>query len=124
MAKIKNVSDLQRASDGKSLKALLEKSGVNSLRDPYIIFDWDDSESKNFQAGYAIVYPGCRTGGHAHEDVEEVYHVVSGTGMMHIGDESFEIGPGDTWIVPLHQDHWTENLGNRALEFFWILVKV
>ena len=124
MARLTNVSKLKRADDPKTLQGLLEKSGTTALRDPYVLFDWDASEGGNFQAGYAIIYPGCRTGGHHHEDVEEVYHVVSGSGVMHIGDESFEVNSGDTWIVPLHLEHWTENLGNRPLEVFWILVKV
>ena len=119
-----NFLDMELASDPKSLKATLEKAETNKVRDSYIIFDWDVSEGKHFQAGYAILYPGCRTGGHDHDDVEEVYHVLNGKGVMHIGEEAFEFGPGDSWIVPRYQFHWTENTGNRPMEMFWILIRV
>ena len=124
MAKKISLSDLDLAADAKSLKAALEKADTNKVRDPYILFDWDDAEGKNFKAGYAVLYPGCRTGGHEHDDVEEVYHVVNGKGNMYVGDESFAFEPGDTWIVPRFKHHWTENTGNRPIEMFWILIKV
>ena len=124
MAKKSNFLEMEIASDAKSLTAALDKAETNKVRDPYVLFDWDSSEGKNFQAGYAILYPGCRTGGHDHDDVEEVYHAINGSGIMHIGEESFEFGPGDTWIVPRYQFHWTENTGNRPIELFWILIKV
>lgn len=119
-----NVSKLERATDSKSLDAVLKVVDTNKVRDPYILFDWQESEGQNFQAGYAILYPGCRTGGHEHTDVEEVYYVVNGSGVMHVGNDSFDVGPGDTWIVPRYQFHWTENPGNTPLEMFWILVKI
>ena len=124
MVKQANIRKLARAGDSKSLAAVILKAETTTIRDPYILFDWDDSEGKRFQAGYAILYPGCRTGGHEHTDLEEVYHVVSGNGVMHVGDDAFEVGPGDTWIVPLNQYHWTENTGNLPLNMFWIVIKV
>ena len=39
---------------------------------------------------------------------------------MHIGDEEFKVGPGDTWVVPIHNQHWTDNPGNIPLQMFWI----
>ena len=119
-----NISRLDRASDPKSLEAALKIAETNKVRDPYILFDWEDSEGKNFQAGFAILYPGCRTGGHEHDDVEEVYYVVNGSGVMHVGEDTFEVAQGDTWIVPRHQYHWTDNPSNTPLQMFWILVKI
>lgn len=124
MIKRANVVKLPKAADGKSLAAVLQKAGTTTVRDPYVLFDWDEANGKRYQVGYAVLYPGCRTGGHAHEDLEEIYHVKSGYGIMHIGDEAFDIGPGDTWIVPLQQEHWTENPSNLPLEMFWTVIKV
>jgi mannose-6-phosphate isomerase-like protein (cupin superfamily) len=124
MIKRANVVNLPKAADGKSLAAVLHKAETTTVRDPYILFDWDEANGKCYQVGYAVLYPGCRTGGHEHEDLEEVYHVKSGYGIMHIGSEVFEIGPGDTWIVPLQKEHWTENPGNLPLEMFWTVIKV
>ncbi|MCU0488193.1 MAG: cupin domain-containing protein [Anaerolineales bacterium] len=124
MIKTVNVRSQARAMDGKSFAAMLQKMENNVVRDPYVLFDWGDSQGGHFQAGYSVLYPGCRTGGHGHEDLEEVYHVISGYGIMHIGEDAFEIGPGDSWLVPLKQPHWTENPGNLPLEMFWFVIKV
>ena len=120
----KNAAEMERVSDEKSLSAVLAKADTNKIRDPYIFYDYSDTTGDRFQAGYAVLYPGCRTGGHSHDDAEEVYHVVSGRGVMHIGDESFEVSPGDTWLVPVDEFHWTDNPGNLPLELFWIVIKL
>lgn len=45
---------------------------------------------------------GLEAGGHipAHTDDVAMYHFLEGTGLITIGDESFEIKPGVTVIVP------------------------
>lgn len=119
-----SVNAMERAADGKSLSALLRTVQTNKIRDPYIYFDWDDAGNNRFQAGYSLIYPGCRTGGHEHDDAVEVYFVISGNGVMHVGEEAFEVSPGDSWVVPLHEHHWTDNPCNRPLEMYWIVVKL
>lgn len=120
----RNASEQKMASDGKSFNAVLKSLQSNTLRDPYILLDWGDSKGGHFQAGYSIIYPGCRSGGHEHSDLEEIYHVISGQGVMHIGDQEFKVCPGDTWVVPINHQHWTDNPGNLPLEMFWTVVKV
>lgn len=124
MIKVVNTNKLERANDKKSLYSLLTKTGTYEVRDPYILFKPEETQSKAFTAGYATIYPGCRTGGHTHDDVEEIYHIVRGKGNMKIGDEVFEVSAGDTFVVPLYKFHSTENTGNTPLEMFWVLVKV
>jgi mannose-6-phosphate isomerase-like protein (cupin superfamily) len=124
MSNKKNAAESTRANDGKSLAAVMKNMPNNTLRDPYTLLDWGDSKGGHFQAGYSVIYPGCRSGGHEHSDLEEVYHVVSGQGIMHIGEEEFNVGPGDTWVVPINHQHWTDNPGNLPLEMFWIVIKI
>jgi mannose-6-phosphate isomerase-like protein (cupin superfamily) len=123
MSVIKNASKMNRNDDNKSMAKVLVKAGTNEVRDPYILFNPEDSQSE-CTVGYAIIYPGCKTSGHTHEDVEEVYHIVRGEGVMTIGDKNYNIKAGDTFIVPLYNFHSTENTGNMPLELFWTLVKV
>jgi mannose-6-phosphate isomerase-like protein (cupin superfamily) len=124
MSTKRNVFGLSRANDGKSFDAIMKSASSNTVRDPYVLLDWTDSKGGHFQSGYSIIYPGCRSGGHEHSDLEEVYHVISGHGIMHIGNDEFEVGPGDTWVVPINNQHWTDNPGNLPLEMFWIVVKI
>ena len=51
----------------------------------------------------------------------EIYHVISGTGRMHVGDESAEVGPGDTVLIPAASVQWLENTGTAAIEFLCIV---
>ncbi|GAG58641.1 unnamed protein product [marine sediment metagenome] len=48
--------------------------GSTSNRDAFIIFDYPDTNDK-YQIGYAMVYPGGKTGGHVHEDDQYIYSI-------------------------------------------------
>ncbi len=124
MVEVKNMNDLERPSDDKTLEGMLCKLNSREVRDPYCFFKPEETPSGKFTVGYAILYPGCRTNGHTHDDVEEIYHIVRGSGNMTIGDSTFEIKQGDTFVVPLHKFHSTENTGNTPIEIFWVLVNI
>ena len=47
---------------------------------------------------------------HAHPDHESICYLVEGRVRVHIGDEVFEAGPGDTWIHPAGVPHFHETL--------------
>lgn len=47
----------------------------------------------------ALIPAGGRTRLHRHLLTEEIYHIVSGSGRMTLGDETFDVGPGDS--VPI-----------------------
>jgi mannose-6-phosphate isomerase-like protein (cupin superfamily) len=47
----------------------------------------------------------------------EVYYIVAGTGIMHIGTEQHSVKPGDAVLVPANQTQWIENVGAQALKF-------
>jgi mannose-6-phosphate isomerase-like protein (cupin superfamily) len=91
------------ANDGCRLRELLhpdrDRSGV-----PYSL-------------ALARVEPGGATHPHLLREETEVYHVVRGTGRMHIAGESARVGPGDTVVIPAGAEQWIENLGEEALEF-------
>lgn len=63
------------------------------------------------------IAPGLTTRGpHAHEDFEEVIHVLEGQGRFRTDAGSHEVGPGDTVIVPPGERHATENTGDGPLK--------
>lgn len=63
----------------------------------------------------ARVAPGARTALHHHRRSEELYHVTAGKGSMTLGDQRFEIRPGDTIAIPPRTPHCVENTGTLPL---------
>jgi mannose-6-phosphate isomerase-like protein (cupin superfamily) len=92
---------LQAESGGSSFAALLRQEGDEIRRDVYMLINPEQSASGRIQSGITIVYPGCRTKGHAHPDREEVYFFLEGRGIMEADGEACEVKPGDTYYVPL-----------------------
>jgi mannose-6-phosphate isomerase-like protein (cupin superfamily) len=53
--------------------------------------------------------------------VSEVYYMLEGEGLMHIGEESQEVGPGQTVYIPPHEVQYIENIGKTDLKFLCIV---
>lgn len=64
----------------------------------------------------ARVAPGKQSYAHYLEQVE-VYYILEGRGLMHIDDETAEVGPGDAVYIPARASQWIENLGDDELVF-------
>ncbi len=60
---------------------------------------------------------------HFHPDLEEIYYVLSGYGVMTIGDEKAEISRGDVVYIPVLAPHTLLNTGNVPLRFVTVSVK-
>jgi mannose-6-phosphate isomerase-like protein (cupin superfamily) len=65
----------------------------------------------------ALVPPGVRTQPHYHPQTEEIYFILSGTGVMYLANESRSVGPGDAIAIPPEQIHSIENVGTADLVF-------
>lgn len=63
----------------------------------------------------ARVAPGASTALHWHLRSEELYHVTAGSGLMTLGEERFEILPGDTIAIAPRTAHCVENTGSVDL---------
>ena len=88
--------DLKSETGGSSFAALLRQEGDEIRRDVYMLINPEDSASGRIQSGITIVYPGCRTKGHAHPDREEVYLFLEGRGIMESDGETSEVQAGDS----------------------------
>ena len=73
--------------------------------------DWDSFEHNRLE-------PGAAVGEHVHSRTEEIYFIIRGRGLMHYGEERFEVGPGDLIMTPLHGRQGIETIGDETLEFF------
>lgn len=67
--------------------------------------------NRNQSLAEATVPVGARTLLHRHELSEELYHLLQGTGRMHLDGEDFAVAPGDTVLIPPGSAHCIENTG-------------
>lgn len=117
----KNYKKFPVASDPGSLRSLKNTDELLKLRDTFIIFDYPETNDR-YQMGYCITYPGGKTGGHIHDNSEEIYHIIDGRAKMVVGEKEFDVEAGDTFIVPARQMHTTLNPFNVPVKFFWCVV--
>lgn len=91
------------ANDGCRLRELLHPD-----KDPALI---------TYSLAIAWVDPGQATHPHALRQTE-VYYIIRGNGIMHIGQETREVGPGDAVVIPPGHAQWIENRSTtQVLEF-------
>jgi 2-deoxy-scyllo-inosamine dehydrogenase (SAM-dependent) len=68
---------------------------------------------------YVELPPGTSVGDHEHAlDEEEFYLVLSGSGVMRLGDDCFPVGPGDLVRNPPGGLHGLVNTGPSTLKLF------
>ncbi len=110
--------------DKRSLRHVVKDRDDETLRDTYFLIDPEDSPSRNLKMGHTIIYPTGKTTGHAHEDMEEVYYILSEKGKMVVGDDEFPVQVGDAFYVPFGEYHVTYNTGNQPLAILWVTGRV
>ncbi|HEY0006561.1 MAG TPA: cupin domain-containing protein [Pyrinomonadaceae bacterium] len=62
-----------------------------------------------------VLPAGAKVGRHHHRQTEEVYYIVRGRGLMTVGEEVQEVGPGDAVYIPRGLSHTLENTGAEAI---------
>jgi mannose-6-phosphate isomerase-like protein (cupin superfamily) len=62
-----------------------------------------------------ILPPGHAVTPHHHREIEEIYYIVSGRGLMTVGDETREVEAGDAVYVPRGHRHTLENTGAQPI---------
>ncbi len=75
----------------------------------------DQSGARNQSLAEATIPPGAETLLHRHGASEEIYHVSAGRGLMTLGAETFEIGVGDSVLIPPRTPHKVRNTGDADL---------
>ena len=76
-----------------------------------------NSSIRNQSLAEATVPPGTRTLRHYHPLSEEIYYILSGTGLMSVGDEERHVGPGAAVAIPPGRPHSISNPGPGPLVF-------
>lgn len=60
---------------------------------------------------------GAATTPHYHVQTEEIYYILEGQGLMQVGEESRDVGPGDAIAIPPGASHQMTNTGSEVLKF-------
>ena len=82
-------------------------------------FEDSDYETDVSFVDYVEMPPGTSIGVHTHDDNEETYFIVEGTGMMTTNDKRFRVTTGD---LILNKRGWTHGLENDSGQPLKVLV--
>jgi mannose-6-phosphate isomerase-like protein (cupin superfamily) len=67
-----------------------------------------------------ILLPGQTVTPHRHREIEEIYYIVEGRGLMTVGDEQREIAAGDAVYVPRANRHTLTNTGTEPIRLLLV----
>ncbi len=116
---------------------LVEKAVIADLNEPSIVYgvhgaegvsQWKCFARRNDLFGpweaveWAWLPPGGISGEHVHSRTEELYFIVSGTGMMIIDGQEYSVAAGDLILTGLGTRHGLRNVG--AQELSWFVIEV
>jgi mannose-6-phosphate isomerase-like protein (cupin superfamily) len=77
--------------------------------------------------GFALLNslpPGGANEPHVHEDVEKVYYVVAGEGLVRCGEDEARVSAGDAFFLPVNVQHSVTNTGADELRMAVLAVRV
>jgi mannose-6-phosphate isomerase-like protein (cupin superfamily) len=104
----------------KRLKDCKEIAAGDRTRLRELLHPARDAVEVRYSLAAAWLAPGKRSRAHRLK-TSEVYYLIRGSGVMHIGDESARVAPGDAVYIPPGSQQWLENTGKQEIEFLCIV---
>jgi len=104
----------------KRLKDCREIAAGDRTRLRELLHPDRDAAEIHYSLAAAWLAPGKASRAHRLKTTE-VYYLVRGSGVMHIGDEASEVTTGDAVYIPPGLVQWLENTGNEEVEFLCIV---
>src|SRR5208282_3102632 len=77
------------------------------------------NKTQNASLGMTILEPGNSSSAHSHSVEEEIWFVVSGTGLATVAGETIKISKGTAIYVPPGQVHQLVNNGSEQMQVLW-----
>mgnify|MGYP000737025537 CR=1 FL=1 len=81
----------------------------------HILMDAGELGSRHMTVTWIEVPPGTSQELHSHEEAEQVYVVVRGTGTLSAAGDTEQLEPGDLALIPPASDHTLANQGEDGL---------
>lgn len=82
----------------------------------YILLQKDSVQDTGLAVTWVEVAPGARQERH-HHIPQQIYVVIQGEGLMHIGDERQELKRGSLAFIPSQAMHGIDNTGDEPLVY-------
>lgn len=86
------------------------------------IFSKDEMHGRARLCAAITINPGCSIGLHEHKDEEEIFYIVSGTGVVDDNGEEKTVAAGDAILTGGGAVHAVENREAVPLEMFAIII--
>jgi mannose-6-phosphate isomerase-like protein (cupin superfamily) len=81
----------------------------------HVLMDAGELGSRNLSVTWLTLPTGTKQTLRSHEESEQAYVVVRGTGAMSVAGDTQQVGEGDLILVPPATDHSIANDGNAEL---------
>jgi len=104
----------------KRLKDCKEIAAGDRTRLRELLHPARDAVEVRYSLAAAWLAPGRRSQAHRLK-TSEVYYLIRGSGVMHIGNETAKVEAGDAVNVPPNSTQWLENTGKEEIEFLCIV---
>ena len=104
----------------KRLKECREIAAGDGTRLRELLHPARDAVATRYSLALAWLAPGEQSQAHRLKTAE-VYYLVRGSGVMHIGDEAAAVTAGDAVYIPSDSIQWLENTGSKEIEFICIV---
>ena len=109
----------------KSMYSVPNKSGHDGVVEQWPLLKSDEFLSAINTLNANILNPGMAIDPvHNHEDVEQIWFILSGVGKARVGDEEREVKEGDAIYLPPQVPHTMKNTGTYPLRFLAIGAKL
>ncbi|MCJ7817096.1 MAG: cupin domain-containing protein [Candidatus Aenigmarchaeota archaeon] len=104
-----------------SLKEFPKK--IKPIRDTDVYSVHDLTFLEHLNTSMTVLHPGKETSGNSHENEEEVYIFIKGSGKMQLGKETFGVKECDVVLIKKGLFHKVFNRGSGDLVFFCVFEK-
>jgi mannose-6-phosphate isomerase-like protein (cupin superfamily) len=81
----------------------------------HVLMDAGELGSRNLSVTWLVLPSGAEQTLSSHEEAEQVYVVIRGTGTMSVAGDTQQVGEGDLILVPPATDHSIANDGEVEL---------
>lgn len=95
---------------------------TRDTRDRVDLVTKDIFPTTDLKADRITYHPGDTAAAHRHPDCKHFFFVLDGEGILHCGDQEFELGAGDVVLVEEDEVHWFENRSEANFEFIELWV--
>lgn len=80
--------------------------------------------TRRLNVTHVSVAPGETVPSHVHHDEDQIYYVVSGSGVVKLDAQRIEVGADSGVLIPLGTRHEIMNTGSERLDYVFFVVFV